>query len=521
MPEPGSVTTRSPSANTPFAAAVARGGASASPSPTEVASQLRELTSAIQGQSPSQSASRDMAAQVLANTDAVIASVAEGPGRTEVVAALAELKQAFANATRDQATAQVFDRSSTRRPTLADAARRHVKTGAAAMARTGQPGAFARAVVGNLSARHLRSLGQVSEADLRSALALEDVGPTEARDAAIDRVEAAIAERFQETVQDRGQRALERRAGQLRDAADGFGRSPMDPASARMLGAVLGEENRSELLRQFELMGVNVGPLRDAVRSGRADGRGATDALTQILPGVLREAAERLDDSAATVAGWDRSDLRDAVASEAFPEIVEEVKARWAMNGIVGQAVVDHISEARQRVADRENTIKYAMIGAAAVAGILSGGALGAAAAAGIGAALREGREIGGAVERSELSASAATSGVGRTETAEADRRRAVIATMAGVTAAAVDTLFAGLMAAGHHDLAHMLERAAAEGSEEAVKTALETYLSTRPNLRTWLEVGGDVVAPLMELGGALGIDMTKHHVEHAAEGHH
>ncbi len=520
MPEPGSVTTRSTLANTPFADAFA-GGSPASPSPREVASELRELTSAINTRSPGQGASREMAAQILANSDALVASIPKGPGRTEVVAALAELKQAVTDTARDQATAQVFDRAAIHRQTLADRARRNVKVGAVAMARTGRPGAFARAVVGNLSARDARSLGQVSEADLRQELAMEGVTPMAARDEAVDRVEAAIAERFQETVQDRGQRALERRAGQLRDAADGFDRSPMDPKSARLLGAVLGEETRGEVVRQLELMGVNVGPLRDAIRSGRVDGRGATEALKQLLPGVLRDAAERLDDTAATVAGWDRSDLRDAVASEAFPEIDGEVRTRWAMNGIVGQAVNGHISAARQREADRENAIKYAMIGAAGIAGLLLGGTLAAAAAAGVGATAREGLEIHGALERLDRSSSAAMAGVGRTETAEADQRRAVIATMAGVTAVAVDTLFAAAMAEGHHGIVHALERFAAEGSEEGVKGVVRAFLRNHRDVQGALLLGTDFASLIVEFAGALGIDAGKHHVEHAAEGHH
>lgn len=519
MPEPGSVTARSTQANTPFIDAFA--GSSPNASPTEIASELRELTSAVGGRSPARDASRDAAQQVLANTDALIASIPEGAGRTEVVTALAELKQALANATRDQATAQVFDSSASRRQSLADSARRQIKIGAVAMARTGHPGAFARAIVGHPSPRHMRSLGQVTEADLRQSLAMEGIAPMAARDEAVDRVETAIADRFQEAVQERGQRALERRAGQLREAADGFGRTPMAPESASLLGAVLGEETRGELLRQFELIGVNAGPLRDAVRSGRVDGRGATETLTQILPGVLREAAERLDDTAATVAGWDRSDLRDAVASEAFPEIVGEMKTRWAMNGIVGQAVNDHISEARERVADRENAIKYAMMGAAGLGGLIFGGTLAATAIAGGGAVLREGIEINGVWTRQEVSAAAATAGVGRMETAEADQRRAVIATMAGVTAAAVDTLFAALMAEGHHEFAHALEHAAARGSEEAVKGVVERFLRDNATAAALLEVGGDVGALILEFAGALGIDAAKHHVEHAAEGHH
>jgi hypothetical protein len=519
MPEPGSVAARSTLANTPFAEAFARGSSPTS-SPTEVASELRELTSAINARSPSQGDSRDMAAQVLASSDALVASLPEG-GRTEVVAALAELKQALVTATRDQATAQVFASASGRRQTPADAARRDVKVGAVAMARTGHPGAFARAVVGNLSARDARALGQLGEADLREALALEGIEPMEARDAAVERVEAAIADRFQASIQDRGERALERRAGQLRDAADGFERTPMDSRSARLLGAVLGEETRGEVVRQLELMGVNVGPLRDAIGSGRVDGRGATETLKQLLPGVLRDAAERLDDTAETVGGWDRADRRDAVASEAFPEIAGEVRTRWTPDGIVGQAVNDHLAEARERVEFREDAIKYALIGAAGIAGILTGGALGAAAAAGIGAAAREGREINGAWERQELSSSAATAGVGSTETAEADQRRAVIATMAGVTAAAVDTLFAGLMAEGHHGVVHALEHFAAEGSEEGIKGVVRQFLSERPNLQASLEVGSDLGAAILEFAGALGIDTAKHHVEHAAEGHH
>lgn len=120
MPEPGSVTARSTLANTPFADAFAGGSSPARPSPAEVAGELGELTSAINGRSPVQGASRDMAAQVLANTDAIVASVPDGPGRTEVVAALAELKQAMASATRDQATApgQALRRARRRGPSL-------------------------------------------------------------------------------------------------------------------------------------------------------------------------------------------------------------------------------------------------------------------------------------------------------------------------------------------------------------------------------------------------------------------
>ncbi len=434
-----------------------------------------------------------------------------------MVDALAELKQAMIDATRDQATAHVFHRVSRRRQRLRDAARRHVKAGAVAMSRTGRFEDFARAALGNMSAQHFRSLGQLTEGDLRRELAAAGFERGELQDPAIARVEEAIARRFQETVRDRALRAIRARASEFRAAAEGLGRTPPDRASVRLLGSIWCQGRQGESLRQFEMMGVDVAGVRAAIQAGQVDGRDAFRALLLALPPVLRHAAEQLDDVAATIAGWDRSDLEDAVASEAFSQIDQQIRAEWAMNGIVGQAVTGHISDARARGQIEEEVFNDVVIVAAIVVSLATGSPV----PAGIGAVIREGREIYLAWEQADLSAAAAMAGVGETATAAADRHHATVTTAVGVVSGVADTLFASLTSAGHHRVVQALKDAAEEGSEEALKSVLQRFIREHPEVLSDVEAGSDLASAIVEFAGALGIDVAKHQVEHAVEEHH
>ena len=524
MPPPGTVTSRPTRANASVVNEIVQGEA-ASRSPSEVASELRQLAATLQMSSRDLPASLEQAKRFLDDSQAILDSVPNGAARAEVAAALRELDLATAEASREGAMVQVFERTSTRRRRLADMARRHVRTGAILMARTGRASSFARAVVGDRSARHFRSLGQLSESDLRRELTQAGVRSPEVQDEAIAEVRATIAESYQQAIKDRAHRAIERQIDRMNALVRGMEQTPMSDDSHRLIGVIIGQGGQGgqgEMLRQFELMGIHVEPLRrlvDQAHQGYA--RDAIDGLKLRLPGLLREVIEQLEDTADTVAGWDRSDLEDAIASEAFPEIDSDMRARWAMNGIVGQAVTEHISDARERGKFWDDVYKYALIGAAIIVGAASGGALVSVLAAGAGAAAREGREIYGAWEQQELSAAAAMAGVGSMETAEADLRSAQIATMAGVAAVVVDTVFAGLLSKGHHELVDRLKEAAAEGGEEAMKSVLRRFVRENPEALSPLKLGSDVAAAVAEFAGALGIDLAKHEVEHALEEHH
>ena len=415
---------------------------------------------------------RGAAQALLQEGSALLVELGDAPGSAQLATALRRIESALARMSPDEAARTIPSRPVSRQRRLEQTAQQAVSQGAFAMADSGNPEDFANAVVGNLSDRHLRALGRLSESDLRATLAAHRIHGNDA-DQAINRVKAKIAGKYQRVVRQNAQRELEATARRLERASH-----PGTPQYNALVAKLAGGDD--ELLRQLEAAGANVSSLRPIVENaGRQPGHVTLAQLEAQLPVALREAAQHVAEQAEKVANWDGGDLYDdAAASRAFPEIGQKVKNRWAMGGIVGESVNEHVSRARQNEAEFRHHFNVVLIAAAAVASAATGGALGFAIAVS-GAATREGNVAIWAQQDADMTSASALAGVADTERAEEARRRANVQTATAAGAVVVDAAFAGAVGAAHHTL-------------------------------------GGFVAGAAEAAGAVGIEHGKHAVEGA-----
>ncbi len=356
-----------------------------------------------------------------------------------------------------------------------------------AYSRTGNPEDFANAVVGDLSDRHLRALGRLGESDLRASLAEQGI-TGERADAAIDRVKTKIAGKFQRVVRERGQEALESAAQRLRAAAD-----PGSADCARVARELLGE-NAEDLLQKLDTLGVNTRPIRHILDNRASYGRGLMSGLSAQLHGAMNQAAEHVGEQAAEVAAWgDAALYRDASASRSFPRLAQQVKDRWAMGGIVGAAVNEHVSEARETEAARDHHIKLFILAAGAVLGVMSGGVGSAMVIAGMSATAREGMTVQRAWAESDQTTGRALAGLATADEASHARTSAENTTAISAGAGVLDVALAGRVAMAHHWV--------------------------RGEVREGARVAVDVGAALVDGAGAYAIEQGAHFVTAAVNG--
>lgn len=448
---------------------------SARPSGACVAETSERLTSAASAlqqnfSDPVQRAARRSEGQALFEQgNALLQQLGSGPGATELASALREMEGTLARMTPEEATRALPPRAISRRASLAQAAQRGVSAGAIAYARTGNPEDFANAVVGDLSDRHLRALGRLGESDLRASLAAQGI-TGERADAAIDRVKTKIAGKFQRVVRERGQEALESAAQRLRAAAD-----PGSAECGRVARELL-SQNGEELLQKLDILGVNTTPIRHILDNRASYGRGLMAGLAAQLHGAMNQAADHVGAQAVETAEWGQDALyHNASASRSFPGLAQQVKDRWAMGGIVGEAVNEHVSQARENEAERDHHIKLATLAAGAVLGVISGGVGSAVLIAGMSATAREGMNVQRAWTASDQTTGRALAGLATADEAARVHGRAVTTTVVAGGAVALDAAVAGGGALGHHGIREEVSGAArfvVDGAAVAVDAA-------------------------------------------------
>jgi hypothetical protein len=305
---------------------------------------------------------------------------------------------------------------------------RDVRLAAQTMRRTGDPSAFAGALVRGGSDARMRELSRVSESDLRAALA--NAGVTgEAADRAIDALKSNIALPFQRRVHEQGARRLDQAAARLERAAVGMG-----PEHAEQLARLQGPRGE-ELLATLRLVGAE----DQATELAGLLARGAdAEQLRLPLARAMRTLADAVRERATDVARGEGHAALSASPSREMPWADAEVQQRWGAGGIVEQAIREHTEAANAERASDATIGKYVLIAAGLLMGMV--GAVGASVVASAG---REGAEVASFYGDADDAAADAAAQLGTVERAQTTERRAEVGARFAVAAVAAEGLLA------------------------------------------------------------------------------
>jgi len=460
------------------------------PSPTELGQQLSfgaEKVVQSLGDPAARTATRRGGQQLLEQGTAMLRQIGDGPGSVELASGLRAMEAALARLAPDEATETLPSRPmNARQQRLANTAQRSVNIGTRAMVRSQDPEDFANVVAGDMSDRHLRALSQLDTDDLRATLRENGFGIPQT-ERAIHRLKEKIAGKYQRVIQDRALTAMQSSAARLERA--------MQPGSAesdQLLGALLSGQGE-ELLEQFELAGADASQLRRVLESaGSQRGQATYAQLRPLVRDGLHAIVENLHEQIDTVSEWDDEDLyQRAAASESFSQVADGVRRRWSINGVVGQAVGQDITNARARNELEHQIFNGVFIAAGAIASACTGGLAGVAITAG-GAMIREGTAVQGAWAAADMDLAAASAGVGSTEDAVESRDRARVATGAAAGSMALELGAAGVMGPVHHRLQHALGNAAGNMATAAIEGGIAVGIEEAKHFGEGVANGGD-----------------------------
>lgn len=458
--------------------------------PMELAQQLSQgAEKVIQSLSDpvARTRTRKAGQQMLEQGTALLRQIGDGPGSAELARGLRAMEGALSRLSPDEAAQTVPSRPrDARQQRLADQAQRSVNIGARALSRSGDVEDFANAVAGDMSDRHLRALGRLDTDDLRRTLRDNGVSPVRTEQA-IFRLKDKIAGKYQRVIQTRAQTAMETNAARLERA--------MQPGSReqRALMAALMDGRGEELVQQLELAGADVSALRSAVAgAARHPGQSTIEQLQPLLAPALAAAVETIREQAEVVSEWSDEELYDqAIASETFPTVADRVRDRWAIDGVVGQAVSRDITQARARNHLEHQIFNGVFIAAAAIAGACTGGAAAPIITA-TGAVIREGAAVRGAWADADMAAAGANAGIVSTEAAAEARTRAQAETAAAVGAVAAEVAPARVMGEVHHALQGRLGDAAGNAATAAIEGAYALGVETGKHAGVAAATGDD-----------------------------
>lgn len=333
---------------------------------------------------------------------------------------------------------------------------RDVRVAAQTMRRTGDPSAFAGALVRGGSDARMRELSRVSESELRAALA--NAGVTgDAADRAIDALKSNIALPFQRRVHEQGARRLDQAAARLERAAVGMG-----PEHAEQLARLQGPQGE-ELLETLRLVGAED---RAAELAGLLAGGADAEQLRLPLARAMRTLADAVRERATDVARGEGHAALSASPSREMPWAAAEVQQRWGAGGIVEQAIREHTEAANAERASDATIGKYLLIATGFLLGNYGPG--GSATVATMG---REALEVAAFYGEANDAASDAAAELGTVEAAEQAERRADLAAASAAIAVGTEVLAAGALAKVHHG-------APAGRATDAGFAALETLAS-------------------------------------------